>query len=63
MRRLLALLSLMVLPCLANAASVALMGQARGQYTFFGHLKWAPVITLGYAASILTHLWLNAGSF
>ena len=28
------------------------MGQARGQYTFFSHLKWTPVIALGYFASI-----------
>lgn len=48
---------------IGSAAGVALMGQARGSYTFFGHLKWAPVIALGYAASILVHLWLNAGSF
>ncbi|MEJ2406013.1 MAG: sodium:proton antiporter NhaD [Candidatus Thiodiazotropha sp.] len=48
---------------IGSAAGVALMGQARGKYTFFGHLKWAPVIALGYAASILTHLWVNASSF
>ncbi|HDK38120.1 MAG TPA: sodium:proton antiporter, partial [Thiolapillus brandeum] len=35
-----------------SAAGVALMGQARGIYTFFGHLKWAPAIMLGYALSI-----------
>ncbi|MGH1541695.1 MAG: sodium:proton antiporter NhaD [Arenicella sp.] len=46
-----------------SAAGVALMGQARGYYTFFGHLKWAPVIALGYIASILCHLWLNANMF
>ncbi|MGF1704788.1 sodium:proton antiporter NhaD [Enterovibrio baiacu] len=48
---------------LGSAAGVALMGQARGMYTFFGHLKWAPVILLGYAASILCHLWLNGSAF
>ncbi|GHA18409.1 sodium:proton antiporter NhaD [Oceanisphaera arctica] len=48
---------------IGSAAGVALMGQARGMYTFFGHLKWAPVIFLGYVASILAHLWLNADSF
>ncbi len=48
---------------IGSAAGVALMGQARGKYTFFGHLKWSPVIALGYVASILTHLWINAGSF
>ena len=48
---------------IGSAAGVALMGQARGKYTFFTHLKWTPVIALGYAASILVHLWLNANSF
>ncbi len=48
---------------IGSAAGVALMGQARGKYTFFGHLKWTPVIGLGYGASILTHQWLNAGLF
>jgi len=42
---------------------VALMGQARGQYTFFGHLKWMPVIALGYAASIWVHFQINAALF
>jgi NhaD family Na+/H+ antiporter len=48
---------------IGSAAGVALMGQARGKYTFFGHLKWTPVILLGYAASILTHMWVNADTF
>lgn len=48
---------------IGSAAGVALMGQARGMYTFAGHLKWAPVIALGYIAAILTHLWLNADLF
>jgi NhaD family Na+/H+ antiporter len=42
-----------------SAAGVALMGQARGYYTFFTHLKWTPVISLGYAASIFVHLMIN----
>lgn len=46
-----------------SAAGVALMGQARGMYTFAGHLKWAPIIALGYIAAIFTHLWLNAALF
>jgi len=45
---------------IGSAAGVALMGQARGLYTFFGHLKWTPVIALGYAASIWVHLMINA---
>ncbi len=45
---------------IGSAAGVALMGQARGIYTFFAHLKWSWAVALGYAASIWTHLWLNA---
>jgi Na+/H+ antiporter NhaD/arsenite permease-like protein len=45
---------------IGSAAGVALMGQARGKYTFFGHLKWTPVIALGYAASIYTHFLINS---
>jgi Na+/H+ antiporter NhaD/arsenite permease-like protein len=45
---------------IGSAAGVALMGQARGHYTFFSHLKWTPVIALGYAASIWVHLLINA---
>lgn len=44
---------------IGSAAGVALMGQARGQYTFFSHLKWTPAIALGYVASIWVHLLLN----
>jgi NhaD family Na+/H+ antiporter len=44
---------------IGSAAGVALMGQARGYYTFFSHLKWTPVITLGYAASIYAHYLIN----
>ena len=42
-----------------SAAGVALMGQARGQYTFMKHLKWSWAIALGYAASIAVHLLIN----
>ncbi|HUT41731.1 MAG TPA: sodium:proton antiporter NhaD [Gammaproteobacteria bacterium] len=48
---------------IGSAAGVALMGQARGTYTFFSHLKWTPVIALGYAASIFVHVWVNANYF
>ena len=41
---------------IGSAAWVALMGQARGYYTFFGHLKWTPVIFLGYITSIYVHV-------
>jgi Na+/H+ antiporter NhaD/arsenite permease-like protein len=42
-----------------SAAGVALMGQSKHKYTFFTHLKWTPVIALGYAASIFTHYLIN----
>lgn len=42
-----------------SAAGVALMGQARGVYTFFAHLKWSWAIALGYAASIYAHILIN----
>lgn len=45
---------------IGSAAGVGLMGQARGTYTFFAHLKWTWAVALGYAASIAVHLWLNA---
>jgi len=48
---------------IGSAAGVALMGQARGKYTFFSHLKWSPVIALGYVVSIYAHLWINAAYF
>jgi Na+/H+ antiporter NhaD/arsenite permease-like protein len=48
---------------IGSAAGVAVMGQARGIYTFFAHFKWVWAIALGYAASIMTHMWLNASAF
>jgi len=42
-----------------SAAGVALMGQARGIYTFLSHLRWTWAIALGYVASILVHLAVN----
>jgi NhaD family Na+/H+ antiporter len=48
---------------IGSAAGVALMGTARGIYTFGSHLRWTWAIALGYVASILVHLWINAGHF
>ena len=44
---------------IGSAAGVALMGQARGQYTFFSHLKWTPAIAAGFALSIWVHFLVN----
>lgn len=46
-----------------SAAGVALMGQARGIYTFYGHLRWMPAVAVGYVASIYAHLWINQALF
>jgi Na+/H+ antiporter NhaD/arsenite permease-like protein len=42
---------------IGSAAGVAVMGINRENYTFMSHLKWTPVIALGYGASIFTW-WL-----
>jgi hypothetical protein len=39
------------------------MGQARGVYTFWAHLRWTPAVAAGYAASIVVHFALNAQAF
>lgn len=44
---------------IGSAAGVALMGTSRGRYTFFSHLRWAPAVIAGYAASILVHYFIN----
>jgi Na+/H+ antiporter NhaD/arsenite permease-like protein len=46
-----------------SAAGVAVMGQARGIYTFFSHLKWTWAIALGYIASIWVHFAINKSLF
>lgn len=46
-----------------SAAGVALMGQSRGAYTFSAHLKWTPVIAVGYAVAIVLHLVINRSTF
>lgn len=44
---------------IGSAAGVALMGQAKGFYTFSSHLKWMPAIALGYFSGIAAHLLIN----
>jgi Na+/H+ antiporter NhaD/arsenite permease-like protein len=46
-----------------SAAGVGLMGQAKGIYTFTSHLKWTPVIALGYFGSIVVHFLINGRYF
>lgn len=46
-----------------SAAGVGLMGQAKGIYTFTSHLKWTPIIVLGYFGSIVSHFLINGRYF
>lgn len=48
---------------IGSAAGVAVMGQARGVYTFFSHLRWSWAVLIGYFASIGTHFLVNADLF
>lgn len=48
---------------IGSAAGVALMGQARGTYTFMSHMKWSWAILLGYAGGVLAHIWWNKELF
>ena len=48
---------------IGSAAGVAVMGAARGVYTFMAHLKWSWAIALGYAASIWVHFLVNGDAF
>ena len=42
-----------------SAAGVAVLGKAKGKYTFTSHLKWTWAIAIGYFASIALHLMIN----
>ncbi|MDP7142121.1 MAG: sodium:proton antiporter NhaD [Alphaproteobacteria bacterium] len=44
---------------IGSAAGVALMGTAKGHYTFMSHLKWTPILFLGYAAAVAVHFLVN----
>ena len=48
---------------IGSAAGVGLMGTARGIYTFGRHLVYTPIVALGYVASIMVHMLVNAKYF
>jgi Na+/H+ antiporter NhaD/arsenite permease-like protein len=48
---------------IGSAPGIGLLGQSRGFYTFSQHLKWCPVIVLGYFAAVGVHFLVNADSF
>lgn len=48
---------------IGSAPGVGLLGQVKGSYSFGYHMRWMPVILLGYIASIAVHFWVNARYF
>jgi Na+/H+ antiporter NhaD/arsenite permease-like protein len=48
---------------IGSAPGVGLLGQIKEGYTFGYHMRWMPVILLGYIASIYVHFWVNADYF
>jgi len=48
---------------IGSAPGVALLGQIKEGYTFAYHMRWMPVILLGYFASIAMHFWINSRYF
>ena len=48
---------------IGSAAGVALMGQSKGYYTFFSHLKWTPVIFIGFIAAVFSNILINRALF
>lgn len=48
---------------IGSAPGIGLLGVTKGRYSFMAHLKWCPVILLGYFASIGVHFLVNARFF
>jgi Na+/H+ antiporter NhaD/arsenite permease-like protein len=48
---------------IGSAAGVALMGLAKGKYTFMGHLRWTWAVAVGYVVAIAAHFAINAAKF
>lgn len=48
---------------IGSAAGVGLLGMARSHYSFGSHLRWTPVVALGYIVSVYVHLLVNRAMF
>ncbi len=48
---------------IGSAPGVGLLGQIKGIYTFGYHMRWFPLILVGYFASVAAHFWINARYF
>lgn len=48
---------------IGSAPGIGLLGMSKGKYSFASHLKWCPVILIGYFAAIAVHFMVNARYF
>lgn len=48
---------------IGSAPGIGLLGISKGHYTFGSHLRWFPVILLGYFSAIGVHFLVNARVF
>ena len=48
---------------IGSAPGIGLLGLTKGQYSFLDHMKWCPVILLGYFAAIGVHFLVNSRYF
>ena len=48
---------------IGSAPGVGMLGHIKGHYTFAVHMRWLPVILLGYFASIAVHFLVNSRYF
>ncbi|MFM8333350.1 MAG: sodium:proton antiporter NhaD [Candidatus Methylumidiphilus sp.] len=48
---------------IGSAPGIGLLGLTQGKYSFVAHLKWCPVILLGYFAAIGVHFLVNSRYF
>ncbi len=48
---------------IGSGPGVGMLGYMKENYTFTAHLRWLPVILLGYFSSIVVHFWLNGSYF
>ncbi len=48
---------------IGSAPGIGLLGLTKGKYSFLAHLKWFPVVLLGYFAAVGVHFLINAKFF
>ena len=48
---------------IGSAPGIGLLGISKGRYTFATHLRWCPIILLGYFAAVAVHFVVNARFF